>query len=1060
MSRLEPGAPYPLGATRTDRGVNFAVFSETASRIFVCVHGADGGPEIARHELTEHTDGVFHGLLPGAGAGLVYGLRAEGPADPDRGLRFNPNKLLLDPYARQVVGQFQWTDAHHDTPASAKDDNARYMLKAMVPGDAEDHFDWQGVGKPGVPLDRSVLYEVHVKGFTQRHPAVPPAQRGTYEGFASPPAIAHLKRLGITAVSLLPVHQSISEHFLTDRGLVNYWGYNTIGFFAPDRRLARANPIVEFKTMVRELHRAGIEVILDVVYNHTCEGDHRGPTLSFKGLDNRAYYHLRRGLPSHYENFTGTGNSLNLGHPRVLQMVMDSLRYWVTEMQVDGFRFDLATTLARQSRVDRGGDGGFDREANFFHAVRQDPVLSRVKLIAEPWDIGPGGYQVGAFPAGWMEWNDQLPRHGARLVAARAAIPRDVRARFPASSARVPPRPARAHASVNFVTAHDGFTLRDLVSYDHKHNDANGEAQPRRHHHNRQLELRRRGPDRRPRRARACAMRLQRDAARPRCCAPRARRCCSPATRSATASAATTTPTARTTRGPTMALPAGRWRRDWADNPGFATSLTPGRAGSGDFGPAAYRFVDWMAAAGQHLWQVLPLGPTGPGNSPYMSPSALALNPLLIDLTDLVGRGWLRGDTALPLRERGDDSRMAFGPVSRFRMQCLREAVRGFAAEPADGEAQTAFRAFCGGEVDWLDDYALFMALSTRYPEGSWTDWPRALSARDPAALSEARTHFQEETHFWKFVQWTAFRQWQALKAYANGRGIRIVGDLPIFVAMHSADVWASPGLFDLDGSLRPRVVAGVPPDYFSATGQLWGNPLYRWERHADEGFAWWIRRMRSALTIADIVRVDHFRGFAACWEVPADAPNAIGGQWVPGPGIALFDALTAALGSLPIIAEDLGVVTPDVTALREAVGLPGMRILQFAFGDDARNPYLPHNHAPDTVVYSGTHDNDTSRGWFASANPAERVAVQTYLKTDGHEIQWDLIHVASQSVARLAVYPMQDVLGLGAEARMNRPGDPDGCWGWRFSWPQLQDWQTRRLWQITAAHGRMPSQR
>ena len=496
--------------------------------------------------------------------------------------------------------------------------------------------------------------------------------------------------------------------------------------------------------------------------------------------------------------------------------------------------------------------------------------------------------------------------------------------------------------------------------------------------------------------------------------------------------------------------------------------LTPGRPGSGDFGPAAYRFVDWLAAAGQHLWQVLPLGPVGPGHSPYMSPSALALNPLLIDLTDLVARGWLAADSAESAA--GDAAahrmtgswiaghRIAFGPVGRYRMRCLREAVRGFAAEPADGEARTAFRAFCGAAADWLPDYALFMTLSTRHPDAGWADWPRALSARDPAALAEVRDHFAEEVHFWEFIQWTAFRQWHALKAYANSRGIRIVGDLPIFVALHSADVWASPALFDLDGSLRPRVVAGVPPDYFSATGQLWGNPLYRWDRHAAEGYGWWIRRMRSALTLADIVRIDHFRGFAACWEVPADAPNAIGGRWVPGPGAALFDALEAALGRLPIIAEDLGVVTPDVTALREGVGLPGMRILQFAFGDDARNPYLPHNHRPDTVVYTGTHDNDTSLGWFASASPAERASVQTYLKTDGREIHWDLVHVASQSVANLAVYPMQDVLGLGPDARMNRPGDPDGCWGWRFDWSQLHDWQTRRLWQITAAHGRMPS--
>ena len=475
MTALEPGKPYPLGAHCTGSGVNFAVFSETASRIVVCLYSADGSRETGRHELTEHSDGVWHGHLPDAGPGLVYGLRADGTSDPDRGLRFNPHKLLLDPYARQLGGAFHWTDAHLDTPATATLDNARYMLKGVVTGGPDAAFDWQDDRPPAVPMDESILYEVHVRGFTRHHPQIPAALRGTFEGFASEPAIAHLKRLGITAVNLLPVHQSISERPLADRGLVNYWGYNTIGFFAPDRRLARQDPIREFKTMVRTLHRAGIEVILDVVYNHTAEGDHRGPTLSMRGLDNRAYYHLRRGLPSHYENYTGTGNALNVGHPRVLQLVMDSLRYWVTEMHVDGFRFDLATTLGRYLHAERGHDGSFDPEAAFFHAVRQDPVLARVKLIAEPWDVGMGGYQLGRFPAGWSEWNDRYRDTVRSFWISKGSYRGELASRLAGSGETFRHAGRRPQAGINYVTAHDGLTLQDLVSYSHKHNEANGE---------------------------------------------------------------------------------------------------------------------------------------------------------------------------------------------------------------------------------------------------------------------------------------------------------------------------------------------------------------------------------------------------------------------------------------------------------------------------------------------------------------------------------------------------------------------------------------------------------
>ena len=356
------------------------------------------------------------------------------------------------------------------------------------------------------------------------------------------------------------------------------------------------------------------------------------------------------------------------------------------------------------------------------------------------------------------------------------------------------------------------------------------------------------------------------------------------------------------------------------------------------------------------------------------------------------------------------------------------------------------------------------MTIEQRHPGRTWHEWPAGLAAREPSALAALREEAAEEIRFWQFVQWIAHRQWLEVKRHANERGVRIVGDLPIFVALHSADVWANPGLFHLDEDLRPRVVAGVPPDYFSATGQLWGNPLYRWDRHRDLGFDWWLRRVKAALAVTDMVRIDHFRGFAAYWEVPADARDAIGGRWVAGPGTDFFDAVAAALGApvggLPIIAEDLGLVTPDVVALREAVGLPGMRVLQFAFGDDARNLYLPHNYSRDTVVYTGTHDNDTSIGWFATAPEAVRRNAQVYLGVDGREINWDLVQTASRSVADLSIYPLQDILGLGSEARMNRPGDAEGCWGWRFRWEQVAPWHAERLAAITRAHGRAEAPR
>ena len=469
---LPNGRVWPLGATCHDGGVNFALFSSGARSVTLCVFDTEGR-ETHRYAMNGPVNNVWHGFLPDAGTGLIYGYRVDGPYDPSRGLRYNPARLLLDPYAQRLHGEFQWHESHLDRPDTQMDDNAAYMPKAVVTGMHE--FDWESDRRPNIPMCESVIYEVHVKGFTKSHPDVPAELRGTYEGMASPAAIAHLKRLGVTAVELLPVQESISEGTLIEMGLCNYWGYNTLAFFAPDRRFARQDPVNEFRHMVKELHRHGIEVILDVVYNHTPEGDQRGPTLSWRGLDNQAYYHISRQDPAYYANYTGTGNSINASNYVALQMIMDSLRYWVQEMHVDGFRFDLASVLGRVALPNSNDPGHFDRYAPFFQAIRQDPAMAGIKLIAEPWDAAGGGYQLGAYLPGWSEWNDRfrdtvrgfwLQPHkdrgafASQLSGASEQFHHD--GRYPQSS-------------INFITSHDGFTLNDLVSYNQKHNEANGE---------------------------------------------------------------------------------------------------------------------------------------------------------------------------------------------------------------------------------------------------------------------------------------------------------------------------------------------------------------------------------------------------------------------------------------------------------------------------------------------------------------------------------------------------------------------------------------------------------
>jgi glycogen operon protein len=477
-----PGRPYPLGATWDGEGVNFALFAGDALLVELCLFDADGRNEIGRIALDECTDQVWHCYLPQARPGLVYGYRVHGPYEPALGLRFNPHKLVLDPYAKAITGTVRWHDAlygytrGHEREDLSFDrrDSAPFMPKARV---IETAFSWGADRRPDVPWNETVIYELNVRGFTMRHPDVPEAQRGTYAALAQQPVIDHLRRLGVTTVELMPVHAFVDERQLVERGMRNYWGYNTLGYFAPEARYSASGRVEEFKSMVKALHSAGMEVVIDVVYNHTCEGNHLGPTLSLRGIDNAAYYRLDPADPRLYTDFTGCGNTVNLLHSRTLQLVMDSLRYWAEEMHVDGFRFDLAPALARAA-------GGVESWNSLFDVIRQDPVLSRAKLIAEPWDVGAGGYRVGNFPAGWAEWNDRY-RDGMRTYwkgdggaigefARRLTGSSDLYGR----SGRLP------HASINFVTSHDGFTLADLVSYNERHNEANGEGGADGHNHN------------------------------------------------------------------------------------------------------------------------------------------------------------------------------------------------------------------------------------------------------------------------------------------------------------------------------------------------------------------------------------------------------------------------------------------------------------------------------------------------------------------------------------------------------------------------------------------------
>jgi glycogen operon protein len=468
---MDPGRPYPLGATWDGRGVNFALFSAHAERVDLSVFDARGRREIARYTLPEYTDEVWHGYLPDLRPGALYGYRVYGPYEPAYGHRFNHHKLLLDPYAKALSGSVRWSDANYGYRIGApradlsfdRRDNASGMPKCMV---VDTAFTWGDDRAPRVPWMKTVMYELHVRGFTKLHPDVAPALRGTFAGLAAPRVIDYLHRLGVTTIELLPVHAFVDDRYLVEKRLRNYWGYNSIGFFAPEVRYLASGPD-EFKTMVKNLHEADIEVVLDVVYNHTAEGNQLGPTFSFRGIDNASYYRLAADK-RYYDDTTGCGNTLDLRHPRVLQLVMDSLRYWVNEMHVDGFRFDLATALARET-------DGYQYHSGFFKALQQDPVLSQVKLIAEPWDLGLGGYQVGGFPPGWSEWNGKYRDTMRRFWQGNDGLLPDLASRIAGSSDLYHRHGRRPHASINFITVHDGFTLTDLVSYNGKHNEANGE---------------------------------------------------------------------------------------------------------------------------------------------------------------------------------------------------------------------------------------------------------------------------------------------------------------------------------------------------------------------------------------------------------------------------------------------------------------------------------------------------------------------------------------------------------------------------------------------------------
>lgn len=483
----------------------------------------------------------------------------------------------------------------------------------------------------------------------------------------------------------------------------------------------------------------------------------------------------------------------------------------------------------------------------------------------------------------------------------------------------------------------------------------------------------------------------------------------------------------------------------------------PGRFGIGDLGSAAYEFIDFLKNSGQQLWQILPLGPTGMGNSPYLCYSAMAANPLLISLERVQEAGLLSEADLAEVPDFSPDQ-VDFDRVREFKMLLLQRSFTTFQTQ-ATAEQQQEFQEFCAKQAYWLDDYSLFMALKEAHGGAGWNTWEPEIGRRHPQAITEWKHRLSQEIRFHQYLQFEFFRQWSALKTYANENDIEIFGDLPIYVAHDSADVWAHPEIFALDAETgEAALMAGVPPDYFSATGQLWGNPVYKWERLAQEDFHWWVQRLHAMLNYVDLIRIDHFRGLESFWAVPQGETIAINGEWMPGPGEAFFKVINEKLGQLPIIAEDLGIITPEVEALRDQFNLPGMKILHFAFDSGTDNPYLPYNYTtPNWIVYTGTHDNNTTVGWFNERSAEEQQRVTRYLgATSGEGIHWDLIRLASSSVAYRAIFPLQDILGLGSESKMNQPSTAEGNWGWRYRGEMLTDEIAQKFRTLTEIYGRL----
>ena len=1004
---------------------------------------------------------------------MRYGYRVQG--DGSCGTK-ESHSLLLDPYAKAYAGRYEKTSSM-----------GAFGLFSVIP--EKESFCWDGDVAPATPMSQTVLYETHVKGATKLNFAIPDSERGTYAGLANDAFIAHVKSIGATALELLPVFEFIDEDRLIAKGLKNFWGYNPIGFFAPARRYAKnpQNAADEFRSMVKKFHASGIEVILDVVYNHTAETDEMGPTLSFRGIDNRVYYKIREDNPNLYVNFTGCGNTINASHPIVVDLVLDSLRFWVESMHVDGFRFDLASTLTRESA--------------FLERIKADPILSRVKLIAEPWDVGPDGYRLGRFGVPFSEWNDRFRDDMRAFWLTHSVGVGALAQRLCASSEIFRYAARRPEASLNFITAHDGFTLADLVSYVGKHNDANGEANrdgtDRNFSVNCGVEGTTTNDDivrRRKLLRRALLASLFFSQGTPMLLGGDEISHTQDGNNNAYCQDNTTTwidwdvseidderkfiseltrirniyPQLRSTKWFTgkfadgerdivwlsksgremrnedwngqsdllgalfgrcdvaerlliyfyrgthpeeITLPEGHWSevlrsdsfesvsqriakktitltepsvlvfsetlRGFPRESGVLLHVTslPSVFGSGDFGREARSFVDWLNAAKQSLWQVLPLTVTGEGNSPYMGASVFAGNELLIDFEDLALKGYV---VLSELKEAPhfNEERVDFPKVSSWRMGILDRAAYRFFSQRKLPESYVDF---VEKEAFWLEDYALFRAIGAEqelFGRKKWQEWPEKLRNRDAETLGKARIRLLPRINFWCFAQWCFSEQLSALKNYAHERGVRILGDLPIFVSPNSSDVWAHRELFSLDKRGNPEVVAGVPPDYFSPTGQLWGNPLYDWKAHQESHYAWWKARISRAATLYDALRIDHFRGFESFWSIPSDSETALEGHWEKGPGRELFDAIKESAPHLSFIAEDLGIITKEVNRLREELDFPGMRVLQFAFDGKSENPHLPSNVVENCAYYPGTHDNDTVLGWYESLDKATQKRV------------------------------------------------------------------------------------